>query len=138
MDQQPDTQDSAPSTAKADEFKGVIPLVSVIKPGLVLDLFTTAIEGGINYWAVVIDYHYHTTLNSNPVNDVEEFFAYICDTEDSNAPKMLVDKLTVMRGLCLFATTHPDHMRRVANEDYDASDADAIVQLGLFGKVIYA
>ena len=119
---------------------------------LLKDLFTTAIEGGINYWADVTAYKH----------SINDWFATI-ETEDVTETR--IDEKTILKGIKLFAketdserenkNIHPDsdhaNLSRICVQlvnpygpvteldffDYDCLDADAVVQMGLFGEVIY-
>ena len=93
------------------------------------DLFVTALEGGINYWALVNDYDYKNCS------------AIIIDKEASQSTQYNVDLNTVKKGLeALSLETSALAKRKISsilNEDYDAEDADIVLQYGLFGKLIY-
>jgi hypothetical protein len=129
------------------------------------DVYTTAIEGGIQYWAQVVQYRH----------SVEEWFAGILDLGrlDANDQEVAVaendwvrvDGYVIEEGMKvlagetdLYRQEHRIHPRSehaklsfalatvVASgftmfgdfEDMlDASTADMIVQAGLFGEVIY-
>tara|TARA_R110002020_G_scaffold4537_1_gene19766 strand:- start:40 stop:456 length:417 start_codon:yes stop_codon:yes gene_type:complete len=128
---------------------------------LLKDLFTTAIEGGINYWADVTAYKH----------SINDWFATI-ETEDVTEDaredewcSLRIDEKTILKGIKLFAketdfdrenkNIHPDsdhaNLSRICVQlvnpygpvteldffDYDCLDADAVVQMGLFGEVIY-
>lgn len=113
---------------------------------MLLDLFTTALEGGIGYWSVCTRYRWR---RPDGEDDVEGFHADVEETEtDEDAPPThRIDRDTILRGLAHFAQPGQGyrHVRQVARAvlagdedvDYDAEDADAIVQAGLFGEVIY-
>jgi hypothetical protein len=132
---------------------------------LLKDLFTTAIEGGIDYWSRLTAYKH----------SIEDWFATI-ETDDisENANGLTdgdelvllrIDESTILKGIKLFAketdsdredkNIHPDsshaNIARFCKElidssgavnkfddwGYDCCDADAVVQMGLFGEVIY-
>ena len=120
-----------------------------------LDLFTTAIEGGINYWAYTDKYHW---MIGPTAVDVEEpsrpdyrgFYADITEEDpDDGDGKHRIDRQVITAGYGLATTTYRDRIFWSSGEppplvvtddtdwDFDAGDADVIVQLGLFGKVIY-
>lgn len=119
-----------------------------------LDIFTTAIEGGINYWAQVETYHW-TTDGGLAGADVIGFYADIIDVEHTDALGLgltsdvtvehRIDRNTIMAGLehartaaVSWSTEPPPFVfTRDTDWDFDAGDADMIVQLGLFGEVIY-
>lgn len=108
------------------------------------DIFVTAIEGGISYWAYIRSYHHST----NGVEDHEGFIAHITDTETDKHYE--ITRATILRGLKLFRT--PCELQINAclrreimvaditngeNTILDANGADAVIQAGLFGDVLY-
>ena len=107
------------------------------------NLFITACEGGVNYWAQVNEYHW----GYDGVDDLDGFSAYLVDHEDDEQVWEL-DRSVVARGWSLatgewrnkisWSTGKPPVVWTAGSDwDYDASDADSIVQLGLFGEVVY-
>jgi hypothetical protein len=123
------------------------------------DLFVTAVEGGINYWSQTTDYHWHLPLAEGEKAldklDLRGFYAVIEETpEDDTRTKHRINRAVIVRGLKLLASGEatyggkpisPRMQARFAGidrtngdgEDYDASDADNVVQVGLFGDVVY-
>jgi hypothetical protein len=115
-----------------------------------LDIFCTAIEGGINYWASVNEYHWSFPGGGG---DRLGFYADIVDevhtgSIDTDTPvEYRIDLSTIRKGLELARTGDgspkwsidgpPSVVPRDTDWDFDAGDADMIVQLGLFGEVIY-
>lgn len=112
------------------------------KDRLYLDLFTTALEGGIGYWSVCSEYHWQ--------NDGEEdyagFFAIVEDYEGPDVP-IRIDREVIRKGISLFVNDYSwprcRHWLLEAIQsngddgDFDADDADIIIQLGVFGEVRY-
>ena len=119
-------------------------------------LFTTALEGGIVYWSQCSRYHW---MIGPPAHDVERpseedwrgFYAEIVEVGDGDDEEPhRIDRSVVSRGLRL-AAMEPwrNKIRWSSGEkpplvvtddtdwDFDAGDADMIVQLGLFGEVVY-
>lgn len=115
------------------------------------NLFITALEGGINYWAGVNNYHWA----DNGVDDLEWFSAEVFDEEEAfladKGEKVViytVNRATITKGWRLATTTFRDTISWSTGKppvvwtpdsewDYDANDADCILQLGLFGDVVY-
>ena len=107
-------------------------------------IFTTAMEGGVNYWASVDGYRWST--GDGETDDLDGFTADLYDQED-DLREYVVNGRVIARGYRLatgpdagfyWSTERPPLV--VTDEtdwDYDAGDADAIVQLGLFGEVRY-
>jgi hypothetical protein len=115
------------------------------------DTLTTAIEGGINYWAGVLSYHWWSPDLEGGTAEHEEgvanAHATICDNElDGEVLQVTLD--TMAHGWTLFAQQYASvpgdwaeaiKANRTNSEDgdFDAQVADMVLQLGLFGEVIY-
>jgi len=95
----------------------------------VQNIFVTAMEGGIDYWATMMVYDW-PKIQGEIVNE---------DTGKRHD----VNAITVIDGVEYVASRVGQDwyagplIERIANNDYDASDADIIIQAGLFGKVVY-
>jgi hypothetical protein len=112
------------------------------------NVFVTAMEGGVNYWAEVGDYHWST--GDGDTEDHEKFGALLTEWDDDG---QLIDEHkvslpTIQRGIARIV--HGDELvsedRRETiitasflNDatDIDADLADCIVQAGLFGELVY-
>ncbi len=110
------------------------------------DVFITAIEGGVNYWARVSDYKWKGCESDG------RFSAVLNDSEGADFVDRVVDITVIDKGIDAFLAwidtrnLGPDHYYRkfvIANltdgvdGDFDAQVADMIVQFGLFGEVVY-
>jgi hypothetical protein len=107
-----------------------------VRNQLMLDLFITALEGGIGYWAKASEY--------DP--EAVDFYATVYDVEDDEWFR--IDAKIIAKGYRL-ATSEwrnriawstdkpPVVITEDTDWDFDAGDADVIVQLGLFGEVVY-
>ncbi len=115
---------------------------------LFLDLFTTAMEGGIGYWSQAESYHWYD--ETNQCDDVRGFYAHIVEIGDGDVEKRhIIDRSVIARGYRL--ATSAEWRKRLAwsshqpplvpteenDWDFDATDADMIVQLGLLADVVY-
>lgn len=111
----------------------------------ILDVFTTAMEGGIGYWSVANSYHYRNRVTDT--DDLDGFYADIEDFEDDDKPYKITPDV-IVRGLNLIVTgpvtLRSDLMGHIllgnkTNDggEIDADCADCIVQAGLFGEVVY-
>lgn len=100
------------------------------------DLLITAIEGGISYWAYVTSY------------DAAQGHATIIEAEEEDEGARAVDHKVMAKGYRLATTEWRDRIAWSTSKpplvitsdtdwDYDAGDADVILQLGLFGEVVY-
>lgn len=137
---------------------------TTVKPldQLIYDLFVTACEGGINYWAVLHAYRHSV----NGAEDHIGFHAWIGDHADEafgdtkltdgvqyRGPLVRIDRAVIARGLALYQARRLDppydHLdwssvpavlitaEQIDNWDFDAGDADNVVQLGLFGTAVF-
>lgn len=122
---------------------------------ILFDVFVTALEGGINYWAGVVEYNIWLKDDAGTTSlphkeDLTGFFAIIIDSEDEDEKLIAIDRELIFEGLVACATKDVKHIgshaRNVARSllfstsddvDFDACDADQILQAGLFGEVVY-
>ena len=123
-----------------------VPVTCEVSKDALHGLFVTALEGGIGYWSVCTKYRWRAEDGGD---DLDGFFADIEETEtdEDDAPTHRIDAACILRGLAYFAQPGEGyrHVRSVARAvlmgdedvDYDAEDADCIVQAGLFNEVVY-
>ena len=101
----------------------------VLTEPMVQDLFVTACEGGINYWAFVNDY------------DFVKITATILDIEDET--EYAVTAETIIDGVLQVARRIAEDdnylrlMQEIQHTTYDAIGADIVLQMGIFGELIY-
>lgn len=119
------------------------------KEQLLCDLFTTALEGGINYWASVSEYRWEDENGEDGDNSLD--FRAVIHDEESGDPDSLVTVtiVTMRRGYRLATGEWRKKIHWSSGEappfivtddtewDFDAGDADCILQLGVFGEVVY-
>jgi hypothetical protein len=119
-----------------------------------LDLFTTGLEGGIGYWSAASEYRYSDT-DGNETMDFRAVIHEMDEDEDGYSDEALVvDKHTIRRGMQRLYR----HMIDLGDEasryqmqacrdftfgrwddfDFDSDTADLVIQMGLFGKIVYA
>lgn len=133
------------------------------------NIFTTAIEGGTNYWAARTAYHWRKAdatddMDTHDACDIDGFYADIVETEDAEegddgnlkGKAHRIDLAVIDRGINAAANLtatfggHPLNPKGrlhaicyalngpAADEvDFDADDADNIVQIGIFNDVVY-
>ncbi len=116
-----------------------------VKESLLADILCIALEGGIGYWSTAEVYFYSET-------DPADTHAIIHEHENDGSMRvetMRITTNTIYAGICILLvddTVCNDSIRRrimmsLIDEDYatdiDADDADCIVQLGLFGRIVY-
>lgn len=112
------------------------------------DVFVTALEGGIGYWSECSEYRWFGPDGEDPT---DKFRAVIFDIADAPEPtRYVIDVSVITRGLALVTS---GKCKGVSGEwvgqlmladrtngedgDIDADGADAVVQAGLFGEVVY-
>lgn len=97
-----------------------------------LDLMCTAVEGGINYWAGVVDTVRDDDLNylSVSIVDLENMGDY-----GGDVPSRIVTPDLMLAGLQAFLNEYPDRVSIL--EDHDAEDADCVMQMAVFGELVY-
>tara|TARA_R110002110_G_C13162248_1_gene691818 strand:- start:136 stop:570 length:435 start_codon:yes stop_codon:yes gene_type:complete len=132
---------------------------------LLKDLFTTAIEGGIDYWSNVTAYKHSiddwfATIETDDISEDDDGDLVIGDLVT-----LKINESTIFKGIKLLAketdsdredkNIHPDSshaniaqfckelidssgaVNKFDDWGYDCCDADMIVQMGLFKEVIY-
>jgi hypothetical protein len=127
-------------------------------------IFVTALEGGIGYWSSCSEYHWalkgaDDDLTNDLTNDLDGFYAVIREEdneEDGKVPEHRIDAEVIDRGINRIANgtatyggkhlTGNSVLYKLAcalngalaeGVDFDADDADNIVQIGLFGDVVF-
>lgn len=98
---------------------------------LLWDLMTTAVEGGINYWGSV-----QSTTRDDDLNVLNFSVVDLESAEDGESEIYTVDAVKMLHALQALLTQYP-WRRRIVDEDYDAEDADCVVQMACFGEVMY-
>ena len=113
---------------------------------MLFDIFITAIEGGIGYWAYSEEYHWRKEDGSD---DLDGFHSIVVDTEDEDAfERSTINAAVIEKGIQKIKdpkfqindTTRKKVMvADILEDDYDfdADDADCIVQAGLFGELMF-
>jgi hypothetical protein len=124
-------------------------------------IFTTALEGGIGYWSAALTYNW--SVGGEGVNgDLEGFHADIVDADErageDNFPQTRIDRSVIARAFERMAAGPIEYMpdgqryrflsalyarlahvssERYFDFDFDAADADNVVQVGVLGKVVF-
>jgi hypothetical protein len=110
----------------------------------VVNIYTTALEGGIGYWAVCDEYRWQY-LYEDWENDIvkeldpDQVLVVLSDTEDNDFENEHLTPAKIRAGVKLLIEKYP-HLYQIINDNQfhvDANGADAVVQLGLFGEVVY-
>jgi hypothetical protein len=107
------------------------------------DILVTGVEGGINYWCDVLAYKWECqpseTFAKLDEHDEEDGQHTITSDTLARAAEVMLAKPDVFfpsaygnaRELALAILTDAGDL------DYDAGDADCMIQIGLFGTVVY-
>jgi hypothetical protein len=110
----------------------------------VVSIYTTALEGGIGYWAIADEYKWQY-LYEDWENDIvhplepDQVLVVLSDTEDDDFKDEQLTPAKIRAGVKLLIEKYP-HMYQIINDNefhVDADGADAVVQLGLFGEIVY-
>ena len=119
--------------------------VTVHVPDSVLaDILTTAVEGGSSYWLAAERIERDADLNVTRI--VSAVDASTFHQFDADINRHDITQATILAGLALLAEGalpgRNDLRAQIAamasdSHDIDAGDADAILQLGFFGKVVF-
>jgi hypothetical protein len=107
-----------------------------------LDIITTAIEGGIGYWACLNNDKPEFDEMNMPLSEKVaeilwrggsvELFDTDYDYDEADKWELTLDK--VVKGLIKFME---NDSRTFELNDLDALDCDKIIQYGLFGELVY-
>lgn len=114
---------------------------SAAREQFIQDLFVTAIEGGIDYWA--------NFQSINKIDKPDDFIGWWYESVhiiDDDGDSYVIDKNVIVKGINMIAKRNAERDKALilANRtngydgDFDATDADKIVQFGLFGELVYA
>ncbi|WKW85548.1 hypothetical protein SEA_REYNAULD_96 [Rhodococcus phage Reynauld] len=147
----------APAEPYVDPVRIGVTLRLSFDPEFLSDVLTTAIEGGINYWAHVSGIQAERDRFGNDLNASASIAEKECEGTDGTRPRHNITLQTIAVGLSMVLkqarevriADGADHTRSTLGylerlAEYilaadagmiDAGDADTIVQLGLFGEV---
>lgn len=114
---------------------------STAREQFIQDILGTAIEGGINYWA-----NYQTINKIDKPEDIIGWWYESVHIIDEDGNSYVIDKNTIIKGINMIVKRNAERDKALilANRtngddgDFDALDADKIVQFGLYGKLVYA
>ena len=114
------------------------------------DCLITALEGGIQYWAYVRNYrpHWNPDFHSDHPRNMEPTTADVIDADSEKAyhvtPATIRLAFSRIRGKNPIQYLHDKTRARLRacyhsldGGEIDASDADILLQIGIFGHLIY-
>jgi hypothetical protein len=92
-----------------------------------IDIVTTAVEGGINYWSTVYAY------------DCDKGWVTLRAIDDDGQPEGPKHRIKpeMIKAIWADIKTHPSLNYITDWDDLDSADCDNIIQVLLFGKTIY-
>lgn len=103
---------------------------------LIDDLIVTALEGGINYWTSKVEVQDGDYKGGEFASDVISrggtLIIHVPDAFKKTKFKLNLENFEV--GIRSFMEKYPDVD---LNDDYDAGDADLIMQFALFGEIVF-
>lgn len=118
-------------------------------------LLCSAFEGGIGYWAKIVDYKKPEEIvdlgksfefRENGKKVIFKYVHYplskggaviIADKEDETEQEYFIDLENIERGLKLMQEKYPRHFADFISENYDAITGDVLIQLAVFGEIVY-
>ena len=100
---------------------------------LILDILTTSMEGGSNYWIE----------SCNLDRDENDLSVMKAEIHTKDGENFVADKNTIISGIKMMLNSDNNYLVGIAlniilQEDYDAGDADAAIQYGLFKELVYS
>ncbi len=108
------------------------------------DLFTAAIEGGINYWAAVDNYRWQSAgvsalrFDEYPKPDPADDYAYATIIEEETGVETFVDSRSeVWHNAVAKAAEYRGLSVGAFFEDHDADSGDLAMQFAVLGEITY-
>ena len=121
-----------------------LPLKLNIERESIEDLLCGALEGGSNYWYMIVDRKEPNPkpefLHEYPMRGGSLTFVDLEDSDDLDNPeikKFVLDKATMIKGMQQMAAKYPGHFADFQQENTDANTFDCFLQCCLFGEEIY-
>jgi hypothetical protein len=128
-------------------MSNTITLTFEVPEALCRDIIITACEGGIGYWSVLKEYD-GPAIDDNEPGALPLYVAETDDRGEPDGPWRQLDVNAVGRGIQVLLQDYPQSVaaRNITaavigyesgNYDFDAGDADMVVQCALLGEVRY-
>ena len=111
---------------------------------IIEDTLVSALEGGSNYWAVVIDMKnkkpqrekpYLPTYITTPLS--KDGVLILRDNEEDEGKVLELTREKIMQGIKVMAEKYPKHFGDMIAENGDAITGDVLLQCALFREVKY-
>ncbi len=114
------------------------------------EVFITALEGSIGYWACASKYKWIKEGSTDHEEDLDNFHAIVSDAEDEEAfpDNSIINQATIVTGInkiikgeVQINETMRKRITEASKENdagiIDGDDADAIAQVGLLGEIMF-
>lgn len=136
-------------TAKASPKTKAILTPVAVPLDSVSSALCSAFEGGSNYWYRIERFIKPRSFVNTPKLKVYRHLSYplnrggaliVSDSDGAGEGKVKTGRLdlaSINRGLALMATLYPKHFSDLLREDADSTTGDVLLQLCLFGELIY-
>lgn len=99
------------------------------------DIMVTALEGGINYWCNKVEVLNNDYKGCKYASEVISKGGTLLLTDSEDGTIHLLDLVKFLRGLTKYLSEY-EFIRE--GGDIDADKADCIIQLALFGELVYS
>ena len=115
------------------------------------DTLCCAFEGGSNYWYRIEKFVRPVNFNNTPKDEVEfRHLSYPLNEggslvisnkpvaeEEGELKTATLNIASIQKGLELMAAKYPRHFNDIVNENEDADTGDVLLQLCLWGELVY-
>lgn len=116
---------------------------TVIAEQRIADVLVGAFEGGSNYWVEAADIVIPGEGNGATSSQVEDWgrrvaaslYGVVIVHADNECYQL--DRAAILRGLEAMALKYPKDLNDIVNENDDAETSDKLLQLSLFGELVY-
>lgn len=125
-------------TRPGSDIAGTVRTEYPVTMAQVRDLSITALEGGIGYWSVLTrgDYQHDVRFWLSPADEQVTSWSEV--VEGFDCAELEVTPGVICQGLELLPDYSTRLWRYFEDDNTDADVADAVIQLGLFGEVVFS
>ena len=106
---------------------------------IIKDVLSCALEGGSNYWYEIVEFGNPDKIECKfehldlPMSDA----GYLIIKAKEDDPTYRLERITIQQGLQLMSMKYPSQFQDLVNENSDAETGDILLQLSLFGELVY-
>lgn len=123
-----------------------------VDDGFISDIVCTMLEGGSNYWIATIKVNHpngmktkSTPLSTWAADALNKGGSLMIFPQDSDGEVLTINRANIVTGLKMWVGNHPESVSVIYEDgenhidagDIDADDADAILQYGTFGELVF-